>query len=143
MKLRNLALTVIVCTLALPAFAAGLAKAGRWQSTIETEMSGMPMKMPVRTIVTCVTKEQADNAETLIPKSGDTRGGCTYSDVKVDGNTISWKMTCAKSGMTGSGKLTYNGDSYDGSMHMTMQDHEISAKYTGKYVGACDGTEPK
>src|SRR5476649_658791 len=102
MKLRNFALYVIVCTLALPAFAGNLAKSGRWQTTIETEMAGMPMKMPARTVLTCVTKEQADNAETLIPKSGDTRGGCTYSDVKVDGNTISWKMTCEKSGMTGS-----------------------------------------
>lgn len=143
MKLRNLALTVVVCTLAFPAFAGGLAKAGRWQSTIETEMAGMPMKVPPRTIFTCVTKEQAENADKLIPKSGDNRGGCTYSDVKVDGSTISWKITCEKSGMTGSGKMTYTGDSYDGAMHMTMQDKDISVKYTGKYMGDCDGTEMK
>jgi len=143
MKLRNFALVVIVCTLAVPVFAGNLAKPGRWQNTIQTEMTGMPVKMPVQTIVTCMTKEQADNAENLIPKSGDKRGGCTMTDVKVDGNTVSWKMTCEKSGMTGTGKITYNGDSYQGSMHMTMQDHEISAKYEGKYVGPCDGTEQK
>lgn len=141
MKLRNLALFVIVCTLALPMFAGNLAKPGRWQTTIE--MDGMPMKMPARTVFTCVTKEQAENAEGLIPKSGDKRGGCTYDDVKVDGNTITWKMTCAQSGMTGSGKLTYSGDSYAGTMQMKMQDHEISAKYTGKFMGECDGTETK
>jgi hypothetical protein len=143
MKLRNLALSAVVATLALPLFAGNLAKPGRWQTTIQTEMSGMPMKMPAHTVVTCVTKEQAENAETLIPKSGDKRGGCTYTDVKVDGNTVSWKMTCEKSGMTGSGKITYNGDSYNGSMQMKMQDHDISATYTGKFMGECDGTEMK
>jgi Protein of unknown function (DUF3617) len=143
MKLRNLALFVVIVLLALPSFAGNLAKPGRWQTTVETEMAGMPMKMPARTINTCLTKEQADNAQNLVPKSGDNRGGCTWTDVKVDGSTITWKMTCEKSGMTGSGKITYNGDSYDGAMHMTMQDKDISVKYTGKYMGECDGTEMK
>jgi hypothetical protein len=143
MKLRNLALFAVVAILALPVLAGNLAKPGRWQTTIQTEMTGMPMKMPARTVITCVTKEQAEHAENLVPKSGDSRGGCKYDDVKVDGNTVSWKMTCEKSGMTGTGKITYNGDSYDGSMHMKMQDHEVSATYTGKFMGECDGTEMK
>jgi hypothetical protein len=143
MKFRSLAVLGIACTLALPALAGSLAKPGKWQTTIQTEMAGMPMKMPPHTVVTCVTKEQADNAENLIPKAGDKRGGCTYTDVKVDGSTVTWKMTCEKSGMTGSGKITYSGDSYEGSMQMKMQDHEMSAKYTGKHLGECDGTEQK
>jgi hypothetical protein len=144
MKFRNLALAALVCTFALPTFAATpLAKPGRWQNTIETEMAGMPMKMPAHVVVTCVTKEQAENAENLIPKAGDKRGGCTYTDVKVEGSTMTWKMTCEKSGVTGSGKVTYSGDSYDGSMQMKIQDHEMSAKYTGKFLGECDGTEQK
>lgn len=140
MKLRNLVLSAIVCTLALPVMAGNLAKAGKWQTTIETEMAGMPMKMPAHTVTTCVTKEQAENAENLIPKAGDKRGGCTYTDVKVDGSTMSWKMKC-ESGMTGSGTITYSGDAYTGSMQMKVQDRDISAKYTGKFMGACDGTE--
>jgi len=67
---------------------------------------------------------------------------CTYTDVKVDGSTISWKMNC-ENGMAGDGKITYGGDSYDGSMHMKMQDRDISATYAGKYMGECDGTEIK
>jgi hypothetical protein len=143
MKLRHLALVAVVCTFSLPIFAAHLAKAGRWQSTIQMEMPGMPMKIPAQTVNTCITKEQAENAESLIPKSGDKRGGCTYTDVKVDGSTVSWKMACEKSGMTGSGSMTYHGDTYDGSMMMKVQDREMSAKYTGKYAGDCDGTEIK
>ena len=41
----------------------------------------------------------------------------------------------------GSGSVTYHGDSYNGAMQMKMQDREMSAKMTGKYLGACDGTE--
>jgi hypothetical protein len=141
MKLRNLALFVVVCSLAFPALAGSLSKAGRWQTKVEMEMAGMPMKMPPQVFNVCVTKEQADNAENLIPKAGDKRGGCTYTDVKVDGSTMSWKISCAQSGMTGSGTITYHGETYDGSVQMKMQDHDMSAKYTGKYMGECDGTE--
>jgi len=142
MKLRNLILFAIVCALALP-LAAGtpIAKAGKWESTVQMEMPGAPMKIPPHTMAVCVSKEQAENAENLIPKTGDKRGGCTYTDVTVEGTTVSWKMKCEKSGMTGSGSVTYSGEAYRGSMHMTMQDHEMSATMTGKYLGACDGTE--
>ena len=142
MKLRNVVLSAIVCSLALPVMAADpIAKAGKWESTIQMEMPNMPMKMPAQTMNVCVTKEQAENAENLIPKSGDKRGGCTYTDVKVEGTTVSWKMTCEKSGMTGTGSTTYHGDSYEGSMKMKMRDQDMSAKMTGKFLGACDGTE--
>ena len=142
MKLRNLVLSAIVGTLALPVFAANpIAKAGKWESTVQMEMPGAPMKVPPHTMTVCVTKEQAENAENLIPKTGDKRGGCTYTDVKVEGSTVSWKITCEKSGLTGTGHTTYHGDTYEGSMQMKMQDHEMSAKMTGKFLGACDGTE--
>src|SRR5260221_11002334 len=136
MKLRNIVLSAIVCSLALPVMAATpIAKAGKWESTVQMEMPNMPMKMPPHTMTVCVTKEQAENAENLIPKSGDNRGGCTYTDVKVDGSTMSWKMTCEKSGMTGSGTVTYHGDSYEGSMQMKMGDRDMSARYDGKFLG--------
>ena len=142
MKLRNIVLSAIVCALAIPVMAATpVAKAGRWQNTIQMEMPNMPIKMPPQTSMTCVTKEQAENAENLIPKSGDKRGGCTYTDVKVEGSTVSWKINCEKSGMTGSGTATYHGDTYEGAMQMKMRDQEVSAKMTGKFLGECDGTE--
>jgi hypothetical protein len=109
MKLRKLVLSLFACTLALPLSAAHLAKAGKWQGTMQMEMPGMPMKLPAQTFVHCVTKEEAENAENLIPKSGDKRGGCVYTDVKVEGSTMTWKMTCEKSGMTGTGTVTYHG----------------------------------
>src|SRR3954471_12428451 len=124
MKFRTLLLCAVVCAFVLPAWAAGPAKAGKWQTTMEMEMEGMPMKMPPITATHCITKEQADNAENAIPRSQrDT--GCTMTDVKVDGSTISWKMTCEKQGMTGTGTVTYAGESYTGKMDMKVQDHEM------------------
>lgn len=144
MKFRLIAVLALVCLIALPTFAASLAKAGRWETTVSMEMTGMPVKMPARTLATCVTEEQAKDAENLIPKSGDKRGGCTYSDVKIEGSTVSWKMNCEKQGMSGDGKVTYKGDSYDGAAHMTIPNGgEINMKYSGVYKGACDGTEFK
>ncbi|MGA8809955.1 MAG: DUF3617 domain-containing protein [Thermoanaerobaculia bacterium] len=141
MKLRNVVLFALVCSLALPAMAVSIAKAGKWETTIQMEMTNMPVKLPPQTMSVCVTKEQAENAENLIPKAGDKRGGCTYTDVKVEGTTVSWKMTCKDSGLTGSGSTTYHGDTYEGSMQMKMRDQDMSAKMTGKFLGACDGTE--
>ena len=137
MKLRNLTLFALVCALVVPAYAAGPAKAGKWQTTMEMEMEGMPMKMPPTTFTHCVTKEQAENAESAIPKSSKD-SGCTFTDVKVDGNTVSWKMTCEKQGMTGTGTATYSGDSYTGKMDMKVADHAMHMKYAGKRLGDCD-----
>ena len=96
MKLRNLALFALVCALVVPAYAAGIGKAGKWQMTMEMDMPGMPMKMPPVSVTHCVTKEQAENPEAAIPKN-NRDSDCKYSDVKVDGSTVSWKVECAKS----------------------------------------------
>ena len=135
MKFRNFALFVFVCALVVPAY--GLGKAGKWQMTMEMDITGMPMKMPPMTFTHCVTKEQAENPEAAIPKS-QRDSGCKYTDVKVDGNTVSWKVECEKSKMTGTGEVTYTADSYTGKADMKMQDREMHAKYSGKYLGACD-----
>ena len=42
MKIRNIALFSFVAALALPVFA-GPQKAGKWQTTMQTEMSNMPV----------------------------------------------------------------------------------------------------
>jgi hypothetical protein len=138
MTIQKFAVLLAVCLLPTVAFAASPAKAGKWEMTIQTEMSGMPIKMPAHTVSYCLTKEDVENAEKLAPEQ-QRNGDCKRTDLKVDGNTVSWKMACEKSGMTGEGHVTYSGDSYTGGMHMSMANgNEVNAKYSGKYLGACD-----
>lgn len=134
MKLGKFALAA-VCAIGIPcAVMAGPAKAGKWETTSQATVGGQAM--PSRTSTHCVTKEEADNAEKLVPPSS--RNDCKMSDVKVDGGTVSWKMTCEKSGMTGDGTITYSGESYTGHMNMKSPQMDVTVKYSGKYVGPCD-----
>ncbi len=137
MKLRNLALFAVVCALALPTFAASPAKPGKWQVTMEMDIPGMPMKMPPISFTHCLTKEQAENPENAVPKSQKDKD-CKVSDLKVDGNTVSYKMECPKSQVSGTGTVTYTDDSYKGVMEMKMGEQEMKTKYSGKRLGDCD-----
>lgn len=134
MKLRSFALAAL-CSLAVPvAVLAGPAKAGKWETTVETTVGDRAM--PAHSSTHCITKEEAEKSENLVPKP--TRGDCTISDMKVDGNTVSWKVSCAKSGTNGEGTMTYAGDSYTGHMKMKTPQFDVNVKYSGKYLGACD-----
>lgn len=138
MKLRTLALALVVLALALPTFAADAThvKPGKWQVTMTMDMPGMPMKMPPMTFTNCITKEQAENPQP--PKSQKDKN-CEVTDYKRDGNTVTWTVKCTgEHPMTGEGKMTFSAESYEGTTHMNMGDMEMTQKFTGKYVGECD-----
>jgi len=137
MNVRKLALYACAGLMALPlvANAASPARPGKWKVTTEMEMPGMPVKMPPITVETCVTKEQAEKPDGAVPDAGK---DCKIGDYKVDGNTITWSVSCPKQKVTGTGTITYSGDSYTGSMDMKMGDQSMTAKYSAKRVGDCD-----
>ncbi|HYU26739.1 MAG TPA: DUF3617 domain-containing protein [Thermoanaerobaculia bacterium] len=139
MTFRKIAIALALCALPMVASAASPAKPGKWEMTMQMEMTGMPMKMPAHTVTYCLTKEEAENPEKLVPEAKK-NSDCKPTDLKIDGNTVSWKVECEKSKMTGEGKVTYSGDGFDGGMHMTMPNGgEMNAKYSGKYLGpTCD-----
>jgi hypothetical protein len=139
MTIKRFAVLLAVCLLATAVFAASPAKPGKWEMTMQTEMTGMPMKMPAHTVTYCLTKEEAENPEKLAPEQRK-NADCKRTEMKIDGNTVSWKVEC-KSGTTGEGHITYSSDSFTGGMHLTMPNGEMNAKYSGKYLGACDGSE--
>lgn len=109
-------------------------KEGKWEITSMVEMKGMPAgMMKPQTFTTCL--KQTD----YVPKNADQKD-CTMKDVNVSGNTVSWEAVCKDS--SGKGTITYAGDTYDGSMEMTMKEDgkDMNMKMTmkGKHIGPCD-----
>ncbi len=118
------------------AFAGPNVKPGKWEITTTTEMTGMPMSIPP------VTHTQCLKGGDFVPQTGGENQECNVSDVKVSGDTVSWKLVCSgKSGhMEGTGKTTYSGETMQGEMHMVIQGAgiEVSNKISGKRIGECD-----
>jgi len=95
------------------------------------------MSMPAHTMTKCVTKEEIADAQNAIPK-GRNESDCKMKDVKVDGNTLTWKMNCDARQITGEGKMVFESETYTGEAHIKMPEHEMTMKYTGKRLGDCE-----
>lgn len=138
----RLATVSIVAAVLLPVHAHAAApnmKEGLWEITVRTEMQGMPGAMPPQTVQQCITqKELADPSKTTPGTQGDKR--CKITDYKMQGNTASWKTAC-EGELTGSGTMTYAGNSYTGMQAMSMK-HEgktlnMTVNFTGRHLGDC------
>lgn len=130
---------VVLAMLALTSFAHAAdhpQKPGKWRITVEMEMPGMPVKVPPFTHEFCVTEEDIKDPQKAVPS--DPKNPCKISDYKVDGNKITWTVDCPKQKTTGVGEITFDNDSYTGWQKMKIQDREMTQKYTGKWLGACD-----
>ena len=125
---------LLLCPLAATAATAHM-NPGKWEVTSEMDMPGMPMKMPTHTFTHCVSKEQADKPE---PPRGPRENDCKVSDYAIEGNVVTYKMTCEKSNTTVVGKMTFGLDSYEVVNHMKMGEREMTQKMTGKRIGDCD-----
>jgi len=110
-------------------------KAGKWQTKVEMEVPGMPMKMPPMTYETCVTEEDLKDPQKAVPN--DPKNKCNVGDYKIDGNTVSWTVECPKQNVKGEGRITFTETSFKGEMHMTMGEQEMKTKYSGKWLGEC------
>jgi hypothetical protein len=118
---------------------------GNWQVTMELDIPGMPQGMPPMTSTQCITKEQAADLTKLMPQSGG-RGlppDCKVSDMKTEGNKISWAMKCeGQMAMSGTGEFTFTADTYTGLLRMNTdrggQAMTMNMKYSGKRLGECE-----
>lgn len=119
---------------------------GNWQVTVEMEMPGMPGKLPPTTITQCLTKADVADPTKAMPPPTQGRGGmpndCKVTDYKTEGNKVSWSMACTgPTPMTGNTEFIYTGDTYIGTMKMTMdrggQPMAMTMKYEGKRLGDC------
>jgi hypothetical protein len=111
----------------------------KWESTVEMEMPGMPMKMPPQTHEFCKPKKDWSEPPGSDPKK------CKTTEMKRSANKMSWKVVCeGKEPMTGEGEMTYDAKSFSGSMKMTMSQGTMNMKMKGREIGGdCDANEMK
>jgi len=109
-------------------------KEGLWEITVTIKMPGM--EMPPMKHTQCMTKKD------FVPQGPQQPGQeCNIADVKVDGNTVTWTIQCTTQGgeMKGTGKMTYSGESFEGTMIMLMPstNMKITNLMSGKRIGDC------
>jgi len=114
---------------------------GLWEITTEMEMQGMPMKMPARKHTQCLTKENM--LKTMVPKEQTQEEECKITDTKIRGNTVTWVMKCSgEDAMEVTGKITYHGDTFEGTITMISNDPEedkmkMINHISGRRIGEC------
>jgi hypothetical protein len=129
------ALVILLAAVSLSFAASGPnMREGLWEITSTTKMQGM--SMPSYTHTQCITKND------LVPKSSQPGQECTISDYKIEGNTVMWSIQCSTQGgdMKGTGRITYMGDSFEGTMKMKMSgsDPEMTTHMSGRRIGDCN-----
>lgn len=124
---------------ALVALAQAPMREGRWEITMQMQMPDMPMAMPPIKTTQCITADDLKEPTRVLPKgSPDEASKCEIANYKVDGNKVTWKVTCkGPEPMTGEGEMTSSGDAYEGRMKVSTGDTELTMKITGKRVGDC------
>ena len=113
---------------------------GQWEITTTVKVEGMPGDIPPQTHTTCLSEDD------LVPKPEKGGEQCTVSEPKITGDTVEWTMTCdnPKQAMkgTGSGKITYSGDAFEGTTTMSVEASgqpamKMDAHLKGKRLGPC------
>ena len=114
---------------------------GMWEITMKMEMAGMPGGMPPQVIKQCMTKKDVENPQKFA-QGGPGAERCQVSNYRLTGNTASWDMACkGPEEMTGSGTITFSGDSYTSTTRMAMksggQTQNMTMHSAAKRVGDC------
>lgn len=109
---------------------------GLWEITSKMEMKNMPFAIPPTTFTQCLTESD------LVPKSDATASDCRISNLKVQGDTVSYAMECLADGnkTVSNGTLTYRGTTMEGSMQFEVsgeQQAQMTTTFSGKRLGPC------
>ena len=145
------AVLVAVCVTALaPSDAAAQAppmRPGLWEVSVQTEMVGMPMAMPMITASHCVTPDMLESPDGVFqggPLGGpmqmdQTQSDCAMEEYNVSGQTVTWTMSCTQpQAVTVTGEMTFTDDRYTGTMQSTTPAGPMTMNLDARRVGACE-----
>jgi len=118
-------------------------KPGLWEITSTMDMPGMPVPIPPRTHTQCITAKDADDPKKFAPESSGKDQECSLKDYKATGDKVTWSVECqGKRPGRGTGEMVLKGDTYEGTIKMTVSDPrrgemQMTNHVKGKRVGDC------
>ncbi len=107
-------------------------KEGLWEITSSIDEPDMPKEMLRQTYKNCLTKKD------YIPYKEEDKG-CKVTKFDAKGNTVTWTIICkdAEGTSTGTGRVTYKGDTFEGLIKFKDPEGEMSMSMKGRWVGKC------
>jgi len=139
-----LALLALLALAAMPALAGdNPMKPGMWEITTQTEMPGMPYKMPPMTFKHCITPAMLARNNGLDEQKSPPGTHCERSKMNISGNQAEWSLSCTgKTNMSGHGTVTWDSaNSYHGETHLTMDmgghTSNVTQTMQGRRIGEC------
>jgi hypothetical protein len=116
-------------------------KEGKWSVTAVNTSTTVPQTVPPQTVtsneISCITNTNPIPNNKIIQ-------GCAAPQIKKNGNTIDYSMSCDKPSfkMTSSGHISYTGDAMEGTSKTTVTINadtiDTTTQITGKYLGPCN-----
>ena len=112
---------------------------GLWEIKTKMDIPGMPAEMAGKLgsqiMTQCMKPGERKWSEQRNPNDRADKH-CEQTDMKVDGNKVSWKMVC-KDGTSGEGSVTHNGkDAYKMDITMNMKQGSMKMQIEGKRIAA-------
>lgn len=108
---------------------------GMWEVTVIAD--GVPADQQVTKASDCITSEQVNHPNRFVPSDRQ----CEFKEKNLQGNLFSWEAYCAdKNGAQkaiNSGKMTFKGDSYEGTVKISDGSTNMSIKIDARRVGDC------
>jgi len=123
--------------IAIPSWALDF-EPGRYEITSKIDMPGMPGAIPPQTIIQCMTDQDP------VPNSSPENRDCKITNMQKTKTTVSWEMECIQQGqkMTSVGQMTYNGDTFKGTIQTNLGPNagnmKMTAVITGKRLSNCE-----
>lgn len=112
---------------------------GNWEITVSVEMPGVAFTIPPMSYTSCLTKENQ------VPRDPGSDENCQATDIRIDGDTVTWKVSCKDENgaqVDSRGRITYSGDTFAGEMVSDINDPQegkmqLTNRMKGRYLGPC------
>lgn len=119
----------------------GKMKAGLYEYKMDMEIPGVPAQFGKQsmTMQHCVTEKDIEGGDWQKNKQ---QSKCDFTDVKMSGNTATYKMVCkGESQMTADTRMSFRDNGFVSDTRMTMnhggQVMTSNQHMEGRYLGAC------